>query len=251
MSTEIIEPDLTAVEARSLTDNIRTALQEVWPLFIRAYRGRAWLALGYASWEQYCDTEMAGVRPSIETREQRREIVGDLRQAGMSQDAIASSLALSRKVVRDDLQKLQSGGATLPNVITGANGKAYPATRQSTPVVSDSWTDEEREMRERVQRGDVVVASLRGQHTRLIGWAEREELYVRVDRRSQWGNPFEMPADGDRETVIRNYEDHYLPFKPSITAKIEDLRGKVLGCWCAPDPCHGDVLARWAWRDDR
>jgi hypothetical protein len=26
------------------------------------------------------------------------------------------------------------------------------------------------------------------------------------------------------------------------TAKRE-LRGKVLGCWCAPLPCHGHVLA--------
>jgi hypothetical protein len=23
-------------------------------------------------------------------------------------------------------------------------------------------------------------------------------------------------------------------------------RGKVLGCWCAPKACHGDVLARIA-----
>jgi hypothetical protein len=103
-------------------------------------------------------------------------------------------------------------------------------------------------MRERVEAGEIVVASLRGQHTRVIGWAERSGKYERVDRRSQWGNPFEMPADGDRETVIRNYEDHYLPFKPSITVKLGNLRGKLIGCWCAPEPCHADVLKRWAER---
>lgn len=23
---------------------------------------------------------------------------------------------------------------------------------------------------------------------------------------------------------------------------LHELNGKVLGCWCAPGPCHGDVL---------
>jgi hypothetical protein len=51
-----------------------------------------------------------------------------------------------------------------------------------------------------------------------------------------------MGPDGDRDTVIRNYADHYLPHKPSLLAKLPELRGKALGCWCAPEPCHGDVL---------
>ena len=29
-----------------------------------------------------------------------------------------------------------------------------------------------------------------------------------------------------------------------ILAHLEDLRGKRLGCWCAPLACHGHVLAR-------
>jgi len=23
---------------------------------------------------------------------------------------------------------------------------------------------------------------------------------------------------------------------------LPELKDKVLGCWCAPEPCHGDVL---------
>jgi len=30
---------------------------------------------------------------------------------------------------------------------------------------------------------------------------------------------------------------------------IKMLRGKRLACWCKPDPCHGDVLARMAEED--
>ena len=31
-----------------------------------------------------------------------------------------------------------------------------------------------------------------------------------------------------------------------ILDHLPELRGKVLGCWCAPQACHGDVLARLA-----
>jgi hypothetical protein len=55
-----------------------------------------------------------------------------------------------------------------------------------------------------------------------------------------------MPADGDRDTVIKSYADHYLPYKPSLLNKIATLEGKALGCWCAPEPCHADVLAEAA-----
>lgn len=253
--SEVIEPDMSADEARVLTDSIRRTLEGVWPLFVRAYQGRAWKALGYESWERYCSNELGGLRPPIESREQRREIVGEMRQAGMSQRGIADAVGLSRQAVRGDLQKLQNGEAQQPSVIQGSDGQMYPRARPSAPGPEplpadpfEGWAAEEIEMRRVVEAGGIAVASLRGQHTRVIGWAEREGRYERIDRRTQWGNPFELPADGDRETVIRNYEEFYLPHKPSITVKLDKLRGRVLGCWCAPSPCHGDVLKRWAER---
>src|SRR5690606_42016362 len=66
---------------------------------------------------------------------------------------------------------------------------------------------------------DLVVVTLRGPHTTLLEWADAAGLYVRIDRRSEWGNPFEPPADGDRDTVITNYAEHYLPYKPSLDRK--------------------------------
>jgi hypothetical protein len=42
--------------------------------------------------------------------------------------------------------------------------------------------------------------------------------------------------------VIAWYRHHWLPF---VKSRIdwEALRGgKVLGCWCYPDACHGNVL---------
>ena len=64
---------------------------------------------------------------------------------------------------------------------------------------------------------------------------------IRIDRTSRWGNPFKIGLDGDRAAVIEKYR-RYLARCPGLLADISTLRGKRLGCWCAPLPCHGDVL---------
>jgi hypothetical protein len=33
--------------------------------------------------------------------------------------------------------------------------------------------------------------------------------------------------------------------EPTFAARLQTLRGKRLGCWCAPGPCHGDNIVRW------
>lgn len=76
----------------------------------------------------------------------------------------------------------------------------------------------------------------------------RERFDVYIGRPSKWGNPFAMKSEQDRAGVIEKYTAY-------LDRKIEageldptELAGKVLGCWCAPRPCHGDVLARYANR---
>jgi len=32
-------------------------------------------------------------------------------------------------------------------------------------------------------------------------------------------------------------------FRGGRITDLSSLRGKVLGCWCVPKACHGDVLA--------
>lgn len=116
-------------------------------------------------------------------------------------------------------------------------------------VTVTPWSAEETELCTRLEAGETVVISMRaGIHEHLQRWAEQHGLFVRIDRRSDWGNPFELPGDGDRETVIANYDQYYLPHKPSLLSRLSELRGKALGCWCAPEACHGDVLKERAER---
>ena len=32
--------------------------------------------------------------------------------------------------------------------------------------------------------------------------------------------------------------------KPELLARLPELEGKILACWCKPEACHGDVLLR-------
>jgi hypothetical protein len=66
---------------------------------------------------------------------------------------------------------------------------------------------------------------------------------VFIGRPSKWGNPFEIGKDGTRIEVIQKYEE-YLLSNPELLKDLEELRGKVLGCWCKPSACHGDVLVK-------
>lgn len=59
---------------------------------------------------------------------------------------------------------------------------------------------------------------------------------------SKWANPFRIGRDGNRKEVIRKYEE-YINNKPELLKSIDELRGKRLGCYCAPQACHGDYLA--------
>jgi hypothetical protein len=61
----------------------------------------------------------------------------------------------------------------------------------------------------------------------------------------RWGNPFPLTTGTTREAVLQRYR-HWLLTTPegqrTFDAARRDLRGKTLACWCAPQPCHGNIL---------
>jgi len=74
---------------------------------------------------------------------------------------------------------------------------------------------------------------------------KKEPYDVYVGRPSLFGNPFVIGKDGTREEVIAKYRD-WLLAQPELIAQLGELRGKTLACWCAPKPCHADVLLELA-----
>ena len=63
--------------------------------------------------------------------------------------------------------------------------------------------------------------------------------------REQMGEPFKIGRDGTREEVIAKYRA-WLVQQPELMATLPEYRGKDWLCWCAPEPCHAEVLGELA-----
>jgi hypothetical protein len=80
----------------------------------------------------------------------------------------------------------------------------------------------------------------------LVVHCKKKPYDVYIGRPSKWGNPFQLHQDGSRSQVIEMYRV-WLNSQPELVAEVKkELRGKVLGCWCSPRACHGDILTEVA-----
>ena len=66
---------------------------------------------------------------------------------------------------------------------------------------------------------------------------------VYIGRGSKWGNPFVIGVDGTRAEVIEKYES-WIKGQPELLAALPELKNKILGCYCSPRRCHGEVLLK-------
>lgn len=73
-------------------------------------------------------------------------------------------------------------------------------------------------------------------------------IYTRVDRGTDWGNPFVMlnTTENERQRVCDLFEQ-YAIWRLTVDPNwLKPLRGKHLACWCAPKRCHAETLRRLA-----
>jgi hypothetical protein len=90
-----------------------------------------------------------------------------------------------------------------------------------------------------------------------VGRAQRFSKKKCARVTSDWASPFK-PKDYPREknpaaACVEAYRQDLLK-KPALLARLPELRGKVLACWCCdwpghgepPAPCHAVLLARMA-----
>lgn len=124
---------MDADEAREILARVKAAVVDTLDDLTRLWRQRAWLALGYASWDALCDAEF-GVRMAL-PRDERREAVAELRAEGMSTRAIGSALGVADQTVRADLGRVRevTQSDPSPDRVTSLDGRERPATRP-TPL---------------------------------------------------------------------------------------------------------------------
>lgn len=78
---------------------------------------------------------------------------------------------------------------------------------------------------------------------------KKERYDVYVGRPSKYGNPFSTKENSlarfKVNTSFEAIQKYYLWIiaQPDLLLDIkQNLKGKILGCWCGPKRCHADVL---------
>lgn len=73
---------------------------------------------------------------------------------------------------------------------------------------------------------------------------------VYVGRPSPLGNPYVIGKDGNRDEVIDKYHRLFYDNHEMRAYARKHCRGKALVCWCAPERCHAEVIARYLSHGD-
>ena len=63
-----------------------------------------------------------------------------------------------------------------------------------------------------------------------------------------FGNPFRLGFGEPRGSTLERHKTYFLTriaSDPEFQRRVLELRGKRLGCFCAPLSCHGDVIVWW------
>lgn len=88
---------------------------------------------------------------------------------------------------------------------------------------------------------------------KLIVHCKREPYDIYIGRGSKWGNPFSHMKYSQAEVIVESREEaiecfkNWIETRPDlIDAARKELKGKILGCFCDPLPCHGEVLIKLA-----
>jgi len=252
ITTEAIAADMTEHEARQAVDDIKRGINTVRARIYDLDRRKGWKALGYRSFAACCMEEFPELHAKtiekhlaaarVETVLQEyphacgRVKTGDLplRQAmplvALRHDDETLVAAYAKA---QDIAKEENGGKLTEAIVIRAVEAVKP---------EGEWTEDELDRRATVEAGGTVVANLHQDTDQaLLAWARSSGRFQRIDRNTDWGNPFELGPDGDRDTVCDSFEI-YFGRKYSLQERITELEGKVLGCWCYPKRCHGDHL---------
>lgn len=135
--------DMGEAEARERLGRVKGHVAAAWDDLVALWSRRAWLSLGHPSWDALCDAELDGARIAL-PREQRREVVGRMREAGMSTRAIGSAVGVHHDTVAQDI-KATVGFPTVerPAAVISLDGRRRPAiqpprSRVPAPMPSDA-----------------------------------------------------------------------------------------------------------------
>ena len=185
---------------------------------------------------QYSTLQNSAESKPIDTRKELSKV------ASVSHDTITRVKKIEEKADEETKAKLRTGEISINQAYTDIKKELYKEKIQNRieKKTEEPISLEEQDLLNRIEKGETVVINMNN-HYHVLKYAKEKGIYKQIDRFSEFGNPFFINSDGDRDEVCDGYIE-YLKHKRSLHPKIKDLKGKVLGCHCAPLRCHGDHL---------
>jgi hypothetical protein len=255
MTSEMLETidvtpsvEMNEREAREAVDDIKKGINTVRARIYELDRRKGWKALGYRSFTACCMDQF----PELHAKYVEKQLAAARVDAVLKEfppnggkiEELPESHARELVSLRHDPEALKSAYEKAVDIADAQNDGRVTA-QIITQAVQESkpeyeWTKDELDRRATVEAGGTVVANMHQETDRaLLTWARKTDRFVRIDRNSELGNPFELGPDGDRDTVCDSFEI-YFGRKYSLHDRVLGLEGKVLGCWCYPERCHGN-----------
>lgn len=77
------------------------------------------------------------------------------------------------------------------------------------------------------------------------------DVYIGRAGRGQdgyFGNPIKLKIGDSKGSTLAKYKEYFdnrVQHDTEFRNKILSLKGKVLGCFCKPHACHGDIIAEY------
>jgi len=193
---------------------------------------------------------MGAIAEQVEKEKSKR--VSEARQGEVTQkieqhannrtaDAKAAEIFQTNRTYINQATKIKKASPEVFAKVKAGTMTMQDANKAVRAIPTSPWIQDEIDRSNDIIKGKACLANAE-RDKNLIEWATKRSLVVYIDRGTIFGNPFVMPGDGDRDEVCDAYAHHYLTHKPTISAKLESLRGKLLVCHCYPDRCHGESL---------
>lgn len=253
--------ELVTEQIRQATVRTLEAMSDVEDAVRAAYGGRAWLALGYGSWEDYCATEFAQSRlwGSADDRQAR---VQALRSSGLSIRAIAAVLGVGRGTAQRDVASISTvpgGTVDISEQSDGTEGASRSGAHSDrTEGIDGRVRPALRAMPEQLLERKLSVAELHSDGLRQEEIAERlgvSQATVSADL-TEMRRMAEVAPQPIREALtdttlsraetMSRLHDLVLPrvqLGPIAKTVIHDVAA-------ATRTLHRDVLGDDAWQDD-
>jgi len=123
------------------------------------WEGQQWKALGFGTWDDACREYLGtGWRP-WDSIDQRRSMVAELTERGMSTRAIGGALGVDHKTVVNDRHSGGEHSPPDPVPVVGLDGKTYPSpiTKEQKQAADDLLNETEQQLQDYLQQDDEYV----------------------------------------------------------------------------------------------